>query len=50
MFDRPQFRLAGFDQDYALAYGIFVSRAGAVLLAGAGLRIRRGEIAAERRG
>jgi hypothetical protein len=48
MFDRPQFRLAGFDQDYGLAYGIFVSLAGAVLLTGAGLRIRRGEIAADR--
>jgi hypothetical protein len=48
MFDRPQFRLAGFDQDYRLAYGIFVSLGGAVLLTAAGLRIRRKEIAAER--
>ena len=48
MFDRPQFRLAGFDQDYRLAYGIFVSLGGAVLLTAAGLRIRRKEMAAER--
>jgi hypothetical protein len=49
MFDRPQFPLAGFDQDYSLAYGIFVSLAGAGLLAASGLRIRQTEIAAERR-
>jgi hypothetical protein len=49
MFDRPQFNLAGFDQDYSLAYGIFVALGGAVLLLGAGLRIRQAEMASERR-
>jgi hypothetical protein len=49
MFDRPNFTLAEFDQDYSLAYGIFVSLGGAVLLALAGLRVRRGEVLAERR-
>ncbi|MGH2982423.1 MAG: hypothetical protein ACRDKV_10320 [Solirubrobacterales bacterium] len=48
MFDRPQFELAGFDQDYSLAYGIFVSLGGAALLAIAGLRIRTAELARER--
>jgi hypothetical protein len=48
MFDVPQFKLAGFNQDYTLAYGIFVALAGAALLAAAGLRIRRTEIRAER--
>ena len=43
MFDRPTFRLAGFDQDYSLAYGIFVALGGAVLLVLAGVRVRRGE-------
>ena len=46
MFDRPQFRLAGFDTDYRLAYGIFVALGGAGLLAAMGLRIRRAEAAA----
>jgi hypothetical protein len=50
MFDVPQFELAGFNQDYTLAYGIFVALGGAVLLAVAGLRIRRTEIVAERGG
>jgi hypothetical protein len=49
MFDRPQFELAGFNQDYSLAYGIFVALGGAVLLLVAGLRIRQAERAAERR-
>jgi hypothetical protein len=49
MFDRPEFQLAGFNQDYRLAYGIFVSLGGAVVLTVAGLRIRRVEVAAERR-
>jgi hypothetical protein len=49
MIDRPNFTLAGFDQDYSLAYGIFISLGGAVLLVVAGLRIRRGEIAAQHR-
>jgi hypothetical protein len=48
MFDRPTFRLAGFDQDYSLAYGIFVALGGAVVLVVAGLRIRRIELARER--
>jgi hypothetical protein len=48
MFDRPEFQLAGFSQDYSLAYGIFVALGGAVLLAVAGLRIRRTEMVAER--
>ncbi len=47
MFDRPQFELAGFNQDYALAYGIFVALGGAAVLAIAGLRIRRTELARE---
>jgi hypothetical protein len=49
MLDRPQFQLAGFNQDYSLAYGIFVALAGAALLAIAGLRIRRDERTRERR-
>jgi hypothetical protein len=48
MFDRPQFELAGFNQDYALAYGIFVAFGGAALLAMAGLRIRQVELLRER--
>jgi hypothetical protein len=49
MFDRPQFELAGFNQNYALAYGIFVALGGAALLAMAGLRIRHVELLRERR-
>jgi hypothetical protein len=49
MFDRPQFELASFNQDYALAYGIFVALGGAALLAMAGLRIRHLELLRERR-
>lgn len=49
MFDRPNFTLAEFDQDYSLAYGIFVSLGGAVLLLLAGLRIRRRELVAHLR-
>ena len=48
MIDRPQFTLAGFDQDYSLGYGVFVALGGAALLALAGLRIRRTELARER--
>jgi hypothetical protein len=48
MFDRPQFELAGFNQDYALAYGIFVALGGAALLTMAGLRIRQVELLRER--
>ena len=44
MFDRPQFELAGFNQDYSLAWGIFVALGGAVVLIVAGLRIRRLEL------
>jgi hypothetical protein len=49
IFDRPQFRLAGFDQEYKLAYGAFVALGGAALTTIAGLRIRRTERARERR-
>jgi hypothetical protein len=49
MFDRPQFELAGFNQDYDLAYGIFVALGGAALLAIAGLRFRHVERLRERR-
>jgi hypothetical protein len=49
IFDRPQFSLAGFEQEYRLAYGVFVSLAGAALLTVAGLRIRRAELRRERR-
>jgi hypothetical protein len=48
MFDRPQFVLAGFDQEYSLAYGAFVALGGAALTTMAGLRIRRTERARER--
>jgi hypothetical protein len=48
MFDRPEFDVAGFSQDYSLAYGVFVALGGAALLAVAGLRIRRTELARER--
>jgi hypothetical protein len=47
MFDRPQFELAGFNQNYSLAYGIFVALGGAGVLAIAGLRIRRIELRRE---
>jgi hypothetical protein len=50
MFDRPQFVLAGFNQDYSLAYGIFVALGGAGVLTIAGLRIRRTELVREHRG
>lgn len=49
MFDRPQFELGGFDQDYSLAYGVFVALGGAAVLTIAGLRIRRIELAREGR-
>ena len=49
MFDRPQFRLAGFDQEYRLAYGAFVALGGAALTTMAGLRIRRTQLVRERR-
>ena len=49
MFDRPTFKLAQFDQEYSLGYGIFISLGGAVLLVLAGLRIRRRELIAHRR-
>jgi hypothetical protein len=48
MFDRPQFELSGFNQDYALAHGIFVALGGAAVLAMAGLRIRHVELVRER--
>jgi hypothetical protein len=49
MFDRPEFRLAGFDQEYGLSWGIFVALGGAALLVVAGMRIRRTELSEERR-
>ncbi len=45
MFDRPTAVFADFPTDYRLGYGIFVALGGAVLLALAGLRIRRDELA-----
>jgi hypothetical protein len=48
MFDRPQFRVAGFDQEYSLGYGIFVALGGAALITVAGLRIRRTQLVRER--
>ena len=44
MLDRPNSRLAGFDTDYSLAYGAFIALGGAVVLALAGLRLRREEV------
>lgn len=44
MVDRPDFTLAGFDQRFGLAYGVFVALGGAGVLAMAGLRIRRTEM------
>jgi len=49
MLDRPQFTLAGFDQTYSLAYGVFVALGGAALMIVAGLRLRRTEISGEGR-
>jgi hypothetical protein len=49
MLDRPNSTLAGFEDDYSLAYGIFIALGGAVLLTAAGLRMRREEIAREAR-
>ena len=49
MLDRPNSTLAGFEDDYSLAYGIFIALGGAILLTLAGLRIRREEIAEEAR-
>jgi hypothetical protein len=48
MFDRPLFRVAGFDQEYSLGYGVFVALGGAALTTIAGWRIRRVELARER--
>jgi hypothetical protein len=49
MLDRPNSRLAGFESDYRIAWGLFVALGGAVLLVVAGLRLRREEMARERR-
>jgi hypothetical protein len=49
MLDRPNFRLTGFERDYALAYGSFVALGAAAVLALAGLRVRREELARDRR-
>jgi hypothetical protein len=43
IFDRPEFDLAGFEQEYRLTYGAFVALGGAALLTMAGIRIRRWE-------
>jgi hypothetical protein len=45
MLDRPTAVFADFPTDYELGYGIFVALGGAVVLALAGLRIRRDELA-----
>ncbi len=45
MLDRPTAVFADFPTDYGLGYGIFVALGGAVVLALAGLRIRRDELA-----
>jgi hypothetical protein len=45
MLDRPTAVFADFPTDYRLGYGIFVALGGAVVLALAGLRIRRDELA-----
>jgi hypothetical protein len=50
IFDRPEFDLAGFEQEYRLGYGAFVSLGGAALLTLAGLRIRRWEPERDRQG
>ena len=50
MIDRPDFRFAGFESDYSLAYGAFVALGGSAVLALAGIRIRREELARERAG
>jgi hypothetical protein len=48
MLDRPTFVLGDFQQEYDLAYGVFVALASAALLTVAGLRIRRIEALGER--
>jgi hypothetical protein len=45
MLDRPTAIFADFPTDYRLGYGIFVALGGAAVLALAGLRIRRDELA-----
>lgn len=49
MFDRPEFDLGGFDQEYSLAYGVFVALGGAAVITIAGFRIRRLERERERK-
>jgi hypothetical protein len=49
MIDRPDLRLGGFRESYDLGYGAFVGLGGAVLLIVAGIRVRRVEVARERR-
>ena len=45
MFDRPTAIFADFPTNYGLGYGIFVALGGAAVLALAGLRIRKDELA-----
>ena len=47
MIDRPQETIFDFPTDYGLRYGIFVALAGALILAVAGLRVRRLELTRE---
>lgn len=49
IFDRPSITIRGIDFDYGLAYGPFVALGGCVSLVVAGLRLRRMELASERR-
>jgi hypothetical protein len=49
MLDRPNSTLAGFEEDYSLAYGIFITLGGALLLTVSGLRMRREERSREAR-
>jgi hypothetical protein len=46
MFDRPQETIFDFPADYGLRYGIFVALGGALILAFAGMRVRRLELTA----
>jgi hypothetical protein len=47
MVDRPEATIFDFPTNYGLRYGIFIALGGAAMLAFAGLRIRRFELAGE---
>lgn len=47
VLDRPTARISSLPADYGLAYGTYVAFAGALVLLGAGLRIRRVELTVE---